>query len=91
MPLARVLKRVGIGVVAAAAGLAGAALLYMRLQGIPLHAARHAPPTGIEARALAVGQRAPDFAAPSTIASNYRLSDRLRDGPVVLIFYRGHW
>jgi hypothetical protein len=73
------------------AGLLAAGLLYMRLQGIPLHAMRHAPPTGIEARALAVGQVAPDFAAPSTLVSNDRLSDRLRDGPVVLIFYRGHW
>ncbi len=52
--------------------LAGCAFL-----GIPAHAIRSTPPTGIEAQALAVGADAP--LVPG-IAQ-----------PEVLVFYRGHW
>lgn len=44
------------------------------------------PPTGIE-----VGQVAPDFKAISQKGGAVQLSTKLKEGPVVLIFYRGAW
>jgi peroxiredoxin len=41
--------------------------------------------------ALAVGDRAPDFALPDATGRTVRLSERLAEGPVVLTFYRGAW
>ncbi|RBQ15901.1 AhpC/TSA family protein [Spongiactinospora rosea] len=38
-----------------------------------------------------VGEKAPDFVLPNALGSKVRLSDRLAEGPVVLIFYRGSW
>ena len=42
-------------------------------------------------RAPQVGSEAPDFALPAQNGQSVRLSALLRDGPVVLIFYRGEW
>lgn len=42
-------------------------------------------------RAVRVGDTAPDVLLPDACAGSVRLSDRLRDGPVVLAFYRGRW
>ncbi|MEJ1979061.1 MAG: peroxiredoxin-like family protein [Acetobacteraceae bacterium] len=41
--------------------------------------------------ALKEGDLAPDFALPDASGMPVALSDRLRAGPVVLIFYRGGW
>ncbi len=41
--------------------------------------------------ALRAGDFAPDFALPDTPHPQLRLSDLLRDGPIVLKFYRGRW
>src|ERR1700733_15046086 len=41
--------------------------------------------------ALTKGGLAPDFTLPDATGTPVTLSDRLRDGPVVLIFYRGGW
>ncbi|MFF4415428.1 peroxiredoxin-like family protein [Streptosporangium sp. NPDC001559] len=38
-----------------------------------------------------VGEQAPDFTLPNAVGAKVRLSDRLAEGPVVLIFYRGSW
>ncbi|MFD0887123.1 peroxiredoxin-like family protein [Streptosporangium algeriense] len=38
-----------------------------------------------------VGERAPDFTLPNAVGAKVRLSERLAEGPVVLIFYRGSW
>jgi peroxiredoxin len=35
--------------------------------------------------------RATDFELQSTEGGSWRLSDHLKTGPVVLIFYRGDW
>jgi peroxiredoxin len=43
------------------------------------------------ARAPSVGDRAPGFALPDQRGEEVHLSALLRDGPVVLIFYRGEW
>lgn len=41
--------------------------------------------------ALKTGDRAPDFTLPDAFGSAVSLSERLRVGPVVVIFYRGGW
>lgn len=40
---------------------------------------------------LAVGDEAPDFRLPDATGRQVRLSELLRDGPLVLTFYRGEW
>lgn len=39
----------------------------------------------------APGEVAPDFALPDSTGVVRRLSDLVRDGARVLVFYRGHW
>jgi len=43
------------------------------------------------ARGLSVGDDAPGFQLPDATGRPHRLSELLRDGPVVLVFYRGEW
>ncbi|WP_346674060.1 redoxin domain-containing protein [Nannocystis sp. SCPEA4] len=38
-----------------------------------------------------VGQLAPDFALTDSSGGTRRLSELVAAGPLVLIFYRGHW
>ncbi len=40
---------------------------------------------------LKVGDRAPDFELPNAKGGSVSLSEKLKDGPVVLNFYRGDW
>ncbi len=40
---------------------------------------------------LAVGEAAPDFALPNQDGEDVRLSSFKGRGPVLLVFYRGHW
>jgi peroxiredoxin len=47
---------------------------------------RELPDPGLE-----VGDRAPDFTLPNAYGESVRLSDYLRQGPVILTFYRGAW
>jgi peroxiredoxin len=47
--------------------------------------------TGIEARALRVGALAPDLTLPDALNHPVSLSALWRNGPLVLIFYRGGW
>lgn len=47
--------------------------------------------SGLAARALKAGDRAPDFEAPDARGGAVRLADLLADGPVVVSFYRGGW
>ncbi len=42
--------------------------------------------TGIE-----VGQGMPAFELPNDQGSPFNLPEQLREGPVVLVFYRGDW
>lgn len=50
-----------------------------------------APAAAVAGRALGVGDVAPDFTLPNAFGAPARLADRLREGPVVLSFYRGNW
>lgn len=47
--------------------------------------------SGIAETALKAGARAPAFELPDAEGSIVRLSELLKDGPVVLTFYRGQW
>lgn len=58
---------------------------------MPPNPRRKTPPAGIEARALRPGQVAPDFTLPTAAARPWSLNKHLAGGPVVLVFYRGHW
>jgi len=44
-----------------------------------------------EAKGLPVGVTAPDFTAVDANGEEYSLKEDLKNGPVVLIFYRGYW
>lgn len=44
-----------------------------------------------QAKGLNVGDKAPIFKALNQDSVIYKLSDELKKGPVVLIFYRGNW
>ena len=47
--------------------------------------------SGIEDRALKEGDTAPDFTLKNTEGQSVRLQDALKNGLVVLGFYRGRW
>jgi len=47
--------------------------------------------TGIEARALKVGDRAPGFRLFNQDHVSVASADLLRQGPLVVSFFRGHW
>lgn len=47
--------------------------------------------SGVLDRALNVGDTAPDFTLPSAVETNVTLSELLKDGPVVMTWYRGEW
>jgi peroxiredoxin len=47
--------------------------------------------SGIVKQAVAVGQKAPLFELPNATGKTVRLADLLREGPVVVAWYRGHW
>lgn len=40
---------------------------------------------------LKIGEKAPDFSLSNAFGKMVKLSDELRKGPVVLVFYRGAW
>jgi peroxiredoxin len=44
-----------------------------------------------ETQGLEVGQKAPGFSAKDANGYSFNLSEELKNGPVVLIFYRGQW
>lgn len=47
--------------------------------------------TGIENRALKVGDRAPSFTLFNQDHVQVTSTDLLRQGPLVVSFFRGHW
>lgn len=46
---------------------------------------------GQEPKALAVGSKAPEIEAIDNSGSTFSLSEKLKQGPAVVIFYRGEW
>ncbi len=47
--------------------------------------------SGIEKSSLQVGEKAPAITLKDTSNSTVKLYDALRNGPVILKFFRGHW
>ncbi len=47
--------------------------------------------SGILEKALKKGDRAPDFTLRDQLDRNYSLHQHLRDGPIILLWYRGGW
>ena len=47
--------------------------------------------SGILDRILKKGDRAPDFTLKAAAGADVSLAGLLKNGPVVLAFYRGHW
>jgi hypothetical protein len=47
--------------------------------------------TGVEARALKAGQRAPAFELPDMAGNKVALAQLRAEGPLAIIFYRGLW
>ena len=41
--------------------------------------------------ALAIGEKAPDFTLPVSGGGTFQLQSVAVNGPVVIVFYRGHW
>jgi peroxiredoxin len=54
-------------------------------------AARELAESGQADRALTVGDKAPPFTLPTAAGGTVALESLLREGPVVLTFYRGAW
>jgi peroxiredoxin len=46
---------------------------------------------GIAQQSVKVGEKAPDFTLPDVFGKQITLSDLLKQGPVVVTFYRGEW
>ncbi|HEV2238929.1 MAG TPA: peroxiredoxin-like family protein [Ktedonobacterales bacterium] len=47
--------------------------------------------TGIAQQSVKTGERAPDFTLPDVFGNQVTLSELLKQGPVVVTFYRGEW
>ncbi|GAC1484049.1 MAG: peroxiredoxin-like family protein [Ktedonobacteraceae bacterium] len=47
--------------------------------------------SGIAEQSLKVGEHAPDFTLPDVAGQQVTLSEQLKQGPVVVTFYRGDW
>jgi len=47
--------------------------------------------SGIEGRALSIGEPAPDFSLFNQDDLQVSSKDLLRQGPMVVSFFRGHW
>jgi peroxiredoxin len=43
------------------------------------------------AKLPAAGELAPDFELPDSMGAPRRLPQLVAEGPLVLLFYRGHW
>lgn len=55
------------------------------------HSSAQEPKGVMEAKGLSVNSKAPDFKAMDKEEKVFHLGSVLEKGPVVMIFYRGHW
>jgi cytochrome oxidase Cu insertion factor (SCO1/SenC/PrrC family) len=68
--------------------LSAALLLFVGI-GVVLWIA--CAPLTTRTAALTHAQPAPDFNLPTHTGETVQLATLLNDGPVVIVFYRGHW
>ena len=61
------------------------------VMGFALATAAAAPQARSRTTPVAVGETAPDFTLESHLGGTVTLSKALERGPVVVVFYRGHW
>jgi peroxiredoxin len=66
-------------------------IVFTILPFLSLSASAQAFKTVAEAKGLAVGSKVSKFTAVDQFNKAYSLSDALKKGPVVLMFYRGQW
>jgi len=57
----------------------------------PPNARRTSPPPGLAERAVPIGSPAPALDAAPVGNGTFSWSGALERGPVVVVFYRGHW
>lgn len=57
----------------------------------PPAARRDSPPPGIDGRLIALGKLASPIALATSGGDRWSLEEAVKNGPVVLVFYRGHW
>lgn len=70
----------------------GSGSSYQALGKKPANARRPTAPPNIEAKALAVGTKAPMFEVKDSAGAPWRLADALSaHAKVILVFYRGDW
>lgn len=70
----------------------GSGSTYQALGKKPANARRPTAPPNIEAKALAVGAKAPSFEVTDATGARWRLADALaKHGKLILVFYRGDW
>ena len=70
---------------------AGDAKRPPELTAVMKRATRDLAESGITERIVGMGQKAPRFARPRLDGNTVRLSAALRNGPVILSFFRGRW
>ena len=71
---------------------AGSGSAYEAMGKKPANARRPTAPPGIEAKALAVGAKAPAIELSDPTGATWRLADALgKHARVMLVFYRGDW
>jgi len=56
-----------------------------------MESANHALASNMPEPGIKVGEKAPDFVLKNAFGESVSLSDKLKQGPVVLVFYRGAW
>ena len=73
-------------------GTSGSGSAYQSSGKKPANARRPTAPPNIEAKALAVGTKAPDVTLRDATGAPWRLADALsKHARVMLVFYRGDW
>ena len=76
----------------AGSAAAGSGSAYEALGKKPANARRPTPPPGIEAKAVAVGAKAPAVSLVDSAGAPWTLADALtKHARVMLVFYRGDW
>ena len=91
MKLQENMRRTSLLAALGSACLLVACATVLPMVGYPPEATRKSAPAGIDARAVGLGDGAPAFELSSHAGETVALAEARKAGPVVLVFYRGHW
>lgn len=76
----------------AGSGSAGSGSGYAALGKKPTNARRPTPPPGIDAKAVALGAKAPEVSVVDASGAPWTLAEAMsKHARVMLVFYRGDW